>query len=49
MVIIVREVTPGEGQRLSRLASRTTYAVVLRRAHVLLHSAQGLPQTSYLV
>lgn len=43
MVIKIREVTPTEGRRLSRLASRTTNAVVLRRAHVLLHSAQGIP------
>ena len=41
MVLHVRELANEEGQRLSRLAKRTNNVVTLRRAQVLLHSAQG--------
>ena len=41
MVLHVRELANEEGQHLSRLAKRTNNVVTLRRAQVLLHSAQG--------
>ena len=41
MVLYVRELANEEGQRLSRLAKRTNNVVTLRRAQVLIHSAQG--------
>jgi transposase len=41
MVIRVRPLSNAEGKRLSRLTKRTNNVVTLRRAQVLLHSAQG--------
>ena len=41
MVLRVRELANEDGQRLSRLAKRTNNVMMLRRAQVLLHSAQG--------
>ena len=41
IVLRVRELANEEGQRLSSLAKRTNNVVTLRRAQVLLHSAQG--------
>jgi transposase len=41
MVLHVREISNDEGNRLSRLVKRTNNVVTMRRAQVLLHSAQG--------
>lgn len=41
MVLHIRPISDEEGNRLSRLVKRTNNVVTMRRAHVLLHSAQG--------